>query len=1420
MRYYCTYFDRNYLARGLALIDSLQRHEREPHVVIVVCLDEMTRLVLAKLALPSVRLVPLSQLEQRDYPLLATKASRTVVEYYWTLTPTIILRLLEREPDIDVLTYLDADLFFFSAPQPIFDELGRSSILIHEHRYSPAQAGLASSNGRFNVGLLSFRRDPQGFEALRWWRERCLEWCFARYEDGKMGDQLYLQDWPTRFSGVTVLQHPGGGVAPWNHDQYRHQQTAEGAPCVDGQPVIFYHFHSLKLKHPDVVVPTGHPHYPLPPASLAHCFVPYADALGEAYRRMIQVDAEATWGIDPALPISSATTLLARNGLRERLAALAASHRCTSATDAWDVYAPAQGQAAKPHPVQASASVVSPSKARSIPVSPAIASVSSAVRKDVSMQPVPMQHDLLSSLRGTAVAQQVRTLYVGGAHRYQERALFDQLFPHLEAIYLFEPIPELAAMLRTMAAQDRRITVFPYALSNENGTRDFFLTNNDGESSSLLRLGKHKEIFPHVHEVRSVPVTCRTLDSVIQEAGLRAPDMLLLDVQGAEYQIVSSLSASVREHLSVLYVEASLEEVYQGARCLEDLKTVLATDLDLMAFAPLGPSSPTHGNALFLNRRLRAAVSKPQSQPRAVVQGKPDDPLISVIVSSYAAEAFMRECLTDLEGQTIVDRCEIIVVDAASPEQEGAIALEFQRRYGNVTYVRTPMRIGVYPAWNMAIRLARGRYITPFSTNDRLNPEAYAQMVAALEAHPDVALVYGDSYLTDLPHQTFLQHHRVGTWAWPTYNYQQLLHECMIGPHPMWRRAVHETVGYFDESYVALGDQDFWIRIGATHAMMHIPVVTGLYWKSPDGLSNRPALTTPEEQRLRATYAAKRVSINHPPTAKQDPAVSKAVSAAATFDCSIIIPVWNNLALTQQCVSKLAEVTDGATFEVIAVDNGSTDGVQDFLRTLGGDVTVIRNEDNLGFAKACNQGAQAARGEYLVFLNNDTVPLKGWLSALVEEVRAHADVAVVGSRLLYEDGTIQHAGVVFARCGVQPYHAYRGFQRTLTCVSRRREYQCVTAACMLVRRAVFHQVAGFDEGYQNGFEDVDLCLKIRERGGKIVYQPKSTLYHLESKTPGRKAKEDENARYYQSRWADHWWLSDEDAMAYEDGLWLQTVWSGPQSTCHYKVIEDATSHTRAELVAEAQRAAQRRDVAAVKVALRRIAEWPDDSRILDWGASLCLVVEEPLLWLEFAKRSLATKEVPSAHVTLAKHYMDQGDLDQAERHITRALTLEPSHGDALLLHGILLMQRQAYADAEAACERALICGADQRKARLGLIMAAMGGGHGERAWTEAMRLCEQLPDDEEAAHWLLRTGTALERWDALAQRLATFVARNPASLAMRFARAGVLLRAVRRADAQRECDALRALDPQFEGLAELTRRIAESGPVGGELRAA
>ena len=153
--------------------------------------------------------------------------------------------MLDRHPEIELLTYLDADLCFYAGLDPIFDEMGDGSILIGEHRYPPDLRYL-EVHGVYNVGLLAFRNDARGRACLGWWRERCLEWCYDRPEDGKYADQKYLDDWPERFPGTVVLQHPGAGLAPWNWKRYD-IQTDGGQVKVDGRPLIFFHFHGLKI---------------------------------------------------------------------------------------------------------------------------------------------------------------------------------------------------------------------------------------------------------------------------------------------------------------------------------------------------------------------------------------------------------------------------------------------------------------------------------------------------------------------------------------------------------------------------------------------------------------------------------------------------------------------------------------------------------------------------------------------------------------------------------------------------------------------------------------------------------------------------------------------------------------------------------------------------------------------------------------------------------------------------------------------------------------------------------------------------------------------------------------------------------------------------------------------------------------------
>ncbi len=1379
MRYYCTYFDRHYLNRGLALVESLRRHETAPFRLFVVCMDEMTRAALDQLAVPEIRSVPLHEIEWRDARLLKTKEARSLVEYYWTMTPTIILRILERHPEIDLLTYLDADLWFFSPAQPIFDELGRHSILIHEHRFSPSQAELGRHNGRFNVGLLCFRRDRNGMEALRWWRARCLEWCFARYEQGKMGDQLYLEDWPERFQGVRVLRHPGGGVGPWNHDRYDIRGATDGRITVDGAPLIFYHFHSLKSAGPDLAIPVAHAHYRLTIPVLTHCFIPYLKALDQAQQRLAEVEPGSRWGMEQSLDVAPQLSVLARRALADKLAPVTHAYRKVSLNHEWDAYCSEQ--------------VIDRTDAPSIPIQP--------TSKEQPMGDGSTQHDGLFSLGQSPVARDIRTIYVVGAHRYQEQHLFNRLFPNLERIYLFEPLKELAQALMRIEAADSRVRVFPFALSDQSGEQDFYVTNNDGESSSLLRLGTHREIFPHVKEVRVTKVQCRTLDQVIQEYRLPMPDLLLLDVQGAEYKILSSVSASVKRHIQILYVEASLEEVYQGARVLDDLTSLLADSHRLASFAPLSPESPTHGNAVFVNRRC---TEQPPAEPNQHVVA--EEPLISVIVSSYCAEAFMRECLDDLASQTMVERMEVIIVDAASPERERDIVFEFQQRHPGhpqITYVRTPSRIGVYAAWNLALRLARGRYVTPFSTNDRLSPDAYERLADVLDAHRDVALVYGDTYLTDRPHESFDRHHRAGMWQWPEYSYSQLRRQCCVGPHPMWRRAVHDTVGYFDESYVALGDQDFWIRLGAQHRLLHIPVVTGLYWRSPEGLSNRAEIAAPEERRLRSTYLPSPETVH--PTAE--------VTVETTYDCSVIIPVWNRCELTRDCLTALAKTTEGVSWELIVVDNNSTDGTQAFLSSLAGDVQIIRNQENLGFAKACNQGAQAARGKYLVFLNNDTVPLDGWLRAMVAEVDGHPEVGIVGSKLLYGDGTVQHAGVVFLRSQLSPYHIYSKASADLPAVNVRRECQVVTGACMLIRRKLFEEIGGFDEGFRNGFEDVDLCLKAREKGFRVVYQSRSVLYHLESQTPGRKLHEEENSKRLRERWGSHWWLADEDLHYHADGYKLVGSESTGEYVGHVRLIEDIKDRAAWSHVAATQAAAQKKDWNGVKRELSLVQDWPGDPYVLSWAAMVCEQLDEPALRHTFLTRYLELNDSPAVRRSLVRSLLAHKSLAAAEQQLKTLLAGSPDDAEGLLLRGLLCMQREQYREAETAFSSAMRHGADRKKCLMGMGMASLGRAYAQGAWERFIEVLADNPDDADAIHWLLRAGTAQNRWEDLSLQLRAYVLRNPRDLATRFALAGVLLRADQIEAARREHDILRASDPTYDGLKALEEAIVRKEAV-------
>jgi GT2 family glycosyltransferase/Flp pilus assembly protein TadD len=272
------------------------------------------------------------------------------------------------------------------------------------------------------------------------------------------------------------------------------------------------------------------------------------------------------------------------------------------------------------------------------------------------------------------------------------------------------------------------------------------------------------------------------------------------------------------------------------------------------------------------------------------------------------------------------------------------------------------------------------------------------------------------------------------------------------------------------------------------------------------------------------------------------PAASKSILKVAPR-VSIIIPLFNKLEYTRQCLDALFENTPQGVYEVIIIDNESTDGTPEFLESFQTGVTIITNKTNSGFAKACNQGACASKGEYLLFLNNDTEPGKGWLEPLLLILDNDQSVVAAGSKLLFPDGDIQHAGVVIIDDRKLPdplvaRHIFYKQPSNLTEANRLRTYQALTAACVLIRKDSYERAGGFDEGYWNGYEDVDLCFKLQQNGGRLVYQPESVVVHHESKSgPERFKKVGHNIQRLHERWKGK---IQPDIILNEDGSVLDT----------------------------------------------------------------------------------------------------------------------------------------------------------------------------------------------------------------------------------------------------------------------------------------
>jgi hypothetical protein len=277
MRHFTTLFDKNYLAKGLVMLDSLRRHSSKSYVIHVLCLDAETHDVLSEQRYSELIDGIYGVETFRHVPYFSPRAW---TEFCWTMASQFT-HLIAQQENCESVTYLDADLLFFSDPEPVFTEIGDKCIGVVEHRLIPSKKHLGV-NGRFNVAFNYFKNNPTGRECLSTWAAQVRERCDA----STCGDQKYLDSWPARYGDEChVIQHIGANVAPWNLANYRlgllSGPEGQRYPCVDGLPVLWYHYH--EYRHGVRLT-----NYELRPEDIELIYKPYIAAMNAATERIDQ----------------------------------------------------------------------------------------------------------------------------------------------------------------------------------------------------------------------------------------------------------------------------------------------------------------------------------------------------------------------------------------------------------------------------------------------------------------------------------------------------------------------------------------------------------------------------------------------------------------------------------------------------------------------------------------------------------------------------------------------------------------------------------------------------------------------------------------------------------------------------------------------------------------------------------------------------------------------------------------------------------------------------------------------------------------------------------------------------------------------------------------------------------------------------
>ncbi|HEY7319394.1 MAG TPA: glycosyltransferase family 2 protein [Candidatus Binatia bacterium] len=480
-------------------------------------------------------------------------------------------------------------------------------------------------------------------------------------------------------------------------------------------------------------------------------------------------------------------------------------------------------------------------------------------------------------------------------------------------------------------------------------------------------------------------------------------------------------------------------------------------------------------------------------------------PLFSLIMPVYDTEAvWLREAIESVQAQ-LYQNWEMCVVNDASTKNYIAPILN--------TYAGSDPRIrvkhlsenrGIAGASSEALAMATGDFIGLLDHDDALTPDALWEVASRLNQSPELDLVYSDE------DKLTADGVRVEPFFKPDWSPDLLLSMNYITHFAVFRRSLFETAGGFRMGYEGAQDHDVLLRVTEkTDRIAHVPKIL-YHWRMADASSASSASAKPfasESGRRAVEDALKRRGYEASAEILAPGRYRARYKIHKSPLVSIIIPTKDQARLLQRCVAGIEEKTRYHPYEIVIIDNNSIDPETiRYLDALSDKHRVLRYPHPFNFSAINNFAADQAKGECLLFLNDDTQVIDGdWLTAMVEHVQ-RPEVGAVGAKLLYPDNTIQHAGVTLGICGGAG-HAFKNLPNNRTAyfglADLTRNTSAVTAACMIIPRNVFDEVGGFDEELTVVYNDVDLCLRIREQGYLVVYTPFAVLYHFESASRGR-----------------------------------------------------------------------------------------------------------------------------------------------------------------------------------------------------------------------------------------------------------------------------------------------------------------------------